>query len=73
MSESCETCKHVDVDASAEPCSFCKNNYISMWEPPNYTELTAQLKKLAKAQVNKGNTEAVDVCAAVLKWIKEEA
>jgi hypothetical protein len=37
-----------------------------------YTDLIAQLKKLAKIQIDKGNTDAVDVCADVMKWIKEE-
>ena len=73
MSESCETCKHVDVDASAEPCSICIHNYMSQWEKPTYTDLMAQLKKLAKTQIEKGNTDAADICADVMRWIKEEA
>ena len=73
MNQSCSTCHYVNTKTTNEPCSLCKNNYISMWEPPNYTELTAQLKKLAKAQVYKGNTDAADIYEAVMMWIKEEA
>ena len=73
MSESCETCKHVGVDASAEPCAICIHNYMSQWEQTTCTDFTAQLKKLAKAQVYKGNTDAADIYEAVMRWIKEEA
>ncbi len=73
MSESCETCKYVFVVPEAFPCSRCKHNYTNQWKKQTYTELVAPLQKLAKTQIDKGNTDAADICAAVMRWIKEEA